>query len=190
MEAVGPAMNFPTTFCCNCGAIDCVKELQDTRVTRYFGIGGSETTFHLPVPVCAICRRTTRRRPSGFFAKLLVIFLASAGLLFTFLLLGSTSTWPVWLSLWFAKNMFWLSALLALVFTFVFYRIRRPRAPQTSFYQPVRIKVANLKFTDVTSGAANVAFMKLAFTNPEYLVAFRDANQDSMNAGLLEAVKA
>jgi len=72
MEIQSPVLVFPTGFCCNCGDTNCVSEVQDTRVTRYFGIGGTETTFQLPVPVCAACRKSTRRRPAGFFGRLLV----------------------------------------------------------------------------------------------------------------------
>jgi len=41
MEVQSPALVFPTGFCCNCGDTNCVAEAQDTRVTRYFGIGGT-----------------------------------------------------------------------------------------------------------------------------------------------------
>ena len=69
-------------------------------------------------------------------------------------------------------------------------RLRRPKAPQTSFYQPVRIKVANVAVADVASGAGRVVFMKLAFTNPHYLDLFRNSNREAIEAGAIAAVKA
>lgn len=186
MDVFGAALNFPTSFCCNCSAPDCAIELQDTRVTRYFGIGGSETTFSLPVPVCKACRRSTRRRPSGFFAKSLVIIVTIS---VTFLVLFALSA-SAMLALWLSKQLLWVGAVLGLLLTFGFYRLRRARPPKTSFYQPVRIKAANLEVTNVTSAAGKVVFMKLAFTNAEYLTAFRAANQAAIDAGHVAAVKA
>ena len=62
MQVENPQLGFPNTFCCNCGATDCKTEDQDTRVTRFFSIGRTDTIFRLSVPTCATCRRTLRRR--------------------------------------------------------------------------------------------------------------------------------
>jgi len=186
MEVTAPALNFPAPFCCNCGAADCTNEMQETRVTRFFRVGGSKSTFSLPVPVCAACRRTTRRRPSGFFTKLLVTIVTIGAVFLALLLISSSVKTPMWISI----HLFSVSVALALVLTFIFYRLRRSRPPQTSFYQPVRIRVANLEVSDVTSARGTVVFMKLAFTNPEYLAAFRSANQVAIDAGRVAAVKA
>jgi hypothetical protein len=186
MDVAGPQMSFPGGFCCNCGALDCVTEVQDTRVTRYFGIGGTETTFHLPVPICARCRRSTRRRPAGVFSRLLVFAVCVAVAFLFLVLLGLSITYPEWLRL----HLFAVSVVLALVAFGLLTRLRRPKPPQTSFYQPVRIKVANVAVSDVASGAGRVVFMKLAFTNPDYLNVFRNANREAIEAGSIEAVKA
>ena len=186
MQLDVPQLAFPTAFCCNCGAIDCVNEVQDTRVTRYFGIGGTETTFQLPVPVCAGCRPTTRRRPAGFFARLLVLAVAVCVLFLALIALGSAVQLPLWM----AQNMFAISVLLGALVTVLFYRLRRPKSPRTSFYQPVRIKLANVRVTDVMKGDGHVAFIKLAFTNPEYRNIFENANRDAIKAGHIAAVKA
>jgi hypothetical protein len=78
MQVESPQLVFPKAFCCNCGDMNCMSEIQDTRVTRYFGLGGTETTFRLAVPVCERCRRSTRRRPQGFFAQFLIVALGTA----------------------------------------------------------------------------------------------------------------
>jgi len=186
MEVGGPQMSFPAAFCCNCGAPDCQSEVQETRVTRYFGLGRSGTTFHLPVPVCARCVRSTRRRPPGFFARLLlfVTCLMTSFLLFVLL------NYSLFYSEWLLRHLLVFAGVLAVVAFVLLTRLRRPKAPQTSFYQPVRIKVATVAVSHVEGGASRVTFMKLAFTNPEYLLRFRDANQDAIEAGSIAVTKA
>ena len=186
MELDGQTLTFPMNFCCNCGDTNCVNEIQDTRVTRYFGIGGTETTFQLPVPVCAGCRRSTRRRPQGFFSQLLIIAVGISVAFLALIMLGSWVALPLWIS----EHMFALSAVLALLVLFGVWRLRRPKPPMTSFYQPVRVKRADVQLTDLMTGAGHVGYLKLAFTNPDYLNAFVNANQEAIQAGRLAAVKA
>src|SRR5215510_14560840 len=99
MDVENPALVFPANFCCNCGNTQCVSEVQDTRITRFFGIGGTDTTYHLHIPVCATCRRTTRRRPAGFFRALLVLALVIATLFVAMLILSSHVQLPLWINL-------------------------------------------------------------------------------------------
>jgi hypothetical protein len=186
MQVDSPQLNFPKMFCCNCGATNCVTEIQDTRVTRYFGLGGSETTFRLPVPVCAACRRSTRRRPQGFFAKLLIFALGTGVAFLALIMLGSTVTLPLWIE----GHRFAWSAGLAFAILAGIWRLRRPKPPMTSFYQPVRILDANVQLSELMSGAGQVAYLKLAFTNPDYLHMFVNANRDAIAAGHIAAVKA
>ncbi len=80
--------------------------------------------------------------------------------------------------------------MLGVVLTIVFYRLRRPKPPQTSFYQPVRIREVRLQFRGLMAGRGQVAFMKLAFTNPDYLNVFADANQEAIKAKRIAVVKA
>lgn len=185
-EVTNPALIFPTAFCCNCGEVNCAAENQDTRVTRFFAIYGTGATFHLSVPVCARCRRSLRRRPAVFFSRLLVLALMSVAFLALVMLWQSSGSMPVW----FVDHSFQLIVVLGLLATLGFYWLRRKRPPQTSFYQPVRIKQARVRFTDVMSGRGNVDYMKLAFTNPDYLNVFRNANREAIEAGRLAAVKA
>ena len=46
-----------------------VRARSRTRESRASSASGTDTTFQLSVPVCAGCRRTTRRRPAGFFSR-------------------------------------------------------------------------------------------------------------------------
>jgi hypothetical protein len=183
VEVQAPLLNFPPAFCCNCGNTDCTPELQDTRITRAFLPARTETTFKLPIPVCAACRPSTRRRPLSGSAKL-PIWLASSVVVFaalTLLTLGRTP--PHWISAY----LWVISAALALGLLMLIFRLRRPRHPQTSWYQPVRIRQAQVRFEE---SGGQVSFMKLAFTNHEYLNVFTTANRDAIQARTLAAVKA
>jgi hypothetical protein len=183
MEVESPQLGFPQSFCCNCGVTDCASETQDTRITRFFGIGGGDTTFKLSVPVCAGCSRTLRRRPAGFFSRLGVLVLSLA-VIFLALYAFSAS-----LPLWMVDNTIAISIVLGLIFTSAFYALRRPKPPQTSFYQPVRIKGVRLQVTGLMAGAGQVGFMKLAFTNPDYRNMFVDANQEAIRAKRIAVMK-
>jgi len=186
MQLDSPKLGFPAAFCCNCGDTHCVSEIQDTRVTRYFGIGGTETIFHLPVPVCAACRRSTRRRAPGFFARLLVLALAVSAFFLALVMFASIVRLPEWIG----AHLFGISVGLAVLLMLLILKLRRPKPPKTSFYQPVRIKEVRVHVTDVMNGYGQVAFMKLAFTNPRYLEVFANANREAISAGSLAAVKA
>ncbi len=175
MQVESPQLGFPNTFCCNCGSTDCKIEDQDTRVTRFFSIGRTDTIFRLSVPVCSTCRRTLRRRPAGFFSRLgmLLLFMATIfGICFASI---TTVALPLWM-----KYIWGGSIVGGLLLTWIFYRFRRPKPPQTSFYQPVRIKNVRLQFSGLMAGEGHVRFMRLAFTNPDYLSAFTEANQEAI----------
>jgi hypothetical protein len=186
MQLDSPKLAFPAAFCCNCGATNCASEIQDTRVTRYFGFGGTETVFHLPLPVCAACRRSTRRRAPGFFAHLLVLALAVAVFFLALKMFATIVTLPGWIGM----HLFGISVGLGVLLMVLVLRLRRPKPPKTSFYQPVRIREVRVQVTDVMNGYGQVAYMKLAFTNPQYLNVFVNANSEAIRAGTLAAVKA
>jgi predicted membrane channel-forming protein YqfA (hemolysin III family) len=164
-------LNFPPAFCCNCGDTNCEAEVQDTRLTRFHDVNGTELAFQLAIPVCAACVKTTKRQPPGWYARVLVWVLMTCVVFLLLLLLARAVELPAWA----AQNLLAISAGLALVMAILFYRWRRPTAPQTSFYQPVRIKGARLHFRD---GEVHVLMLKLAFTNHEYFNVFSTANRD------------
>jgi hypothetical protein len=186
MEFASPDLNFPMGFCCNCGDLNCASEVQLTRVTRYFAIYGTGTTFRLSLPACIACRRSLRRRPSVFFTRVLVFASFAAGGFLALLALAGAAQLPPWM----VEHRLLLSVLLGALATFVFYRLRSPKTPKTSFYQPVRIKQAKVHFAGVMSGPGAVVFMKLAFTNPDYLNAFVNANAEAIKAKHLAVVRA
>jgi hypothetical protein len=183
VELATPQLDFPHAFCCNCGGTNSLSsEIQHTRVSRFFGIGGGETTFQLAVPICAVCLKTTRRRPSSWLFRLLV-FAGTAAALYALLWYASGPGWPLWIT----DHKIYISAGLALVLVILFYRMRRPTPPQTSFYQPVRIRDADVQFS---AGHGEAAYLKLAFTNAQYLNVFTAANREAIQARRITVVKA
>jgi hypothetical protein len=186
MDPQVPELAFPSSFCCNCGELNCQGEVQDTRVTRFFGIRGTESTFHLQLPVCVACRKTLRRRPPGFFSMLFVLAVATGVALLVGYALSKSFQWPAWMEL----HRITIGAVLGAIAAFVFYWLRSARPPKTSFYQPVRVKQAKVQFGGVMGGPGHVAFLKLAFTNPDYLNVFMSANREAIQAGHLTVVQA
>ena len=185
MDAPAPELSFPTSFCCNCGNLECEAVVQDTRVSRFFGIRGTDSTFHLKLPACTACRRTLRRRPRSFLSMLLVYVLGMGVPLLLLYIFVTARQPPSWIEV----NRLWISALLGLIAFIVFYRLRRAKAPKTSYYQPVRIKQAKIQFGGGTGGAGRVAYLKLGFTNPDYLNSFLHVNGDAIKAGRLTVVQ-
>jgi hypothetical protein len=184
MDVAGLQMSFPTAFCCNCGASDCANEVQETRVTRYFGLRKGETTFHLPLPVCPRCRRSLGRPPQGFLTHVLLLA-ACLAIAWLMLALLDYSFFD-----WAPRNVFVAAAFVALIAFVLLKRLRRPRLPQTSFYQPVRIKVATVAVSHVGGGQSRVTFMKLAFTHPGYLDSFAGMNREAIDTGRIAVVQA
>ena len=121
-----------------------------------------------------------------FFGKLLVLAAMIAGWYLAGFLLSKSVTLPLWM----ANNLFVISLVLGSVLTLVFYRLRSAKPPKTSFYQPVRIKRADVRIAGVMAGPGQVVYMKLAFTNPDYLNVFTSANRDAIKAGHLAVVRA
>jgi hypothetical protein len=186
MEVASSQLGFPQVFCCNCGVTDITIETQDTRVTRFFGLGSDEMTFKLSVPVCTGCRKTIRRRPAGFYSRIGLLAASFLVVYLTLLVLSLLVVLPPSI----LDNVLAISVVVALVFTAVFYVLRRPKPPQTTFYQAVRIKSVRLQVTGLMAGEGQVGFMKFAFTNPDYLNMFVNANEDAIKAKRVAVVKA
>ena len=185
MESQVPELAFPTSFCCNCGELNCQIEVQDTRVTRFFGIRGTDSTFHLTLPVCSACRKTLQRRPPGFFSMLFVFAVGTGLALLLGYVLSQSMQYPAWM----VTNRVTIGAVLGIIVAIIFYRLRSARPPRTSFYQPVRIKQARVRFGGVMGGPGHVAFLRLAFTNPDYLNVFMNANHEAIKAGHVTVVQ-
>jgi hypothetical protein len=175
------AFVFPQSLCCNCGTTSGIAtRQQNTKVTRYFMLAGTELTFELPLPVCVGCAKTLKRRVPTLFHKVLVLCMVIAAL---FLLLIMALSGVAKAS-FIADHLFAVSVILGLLAVVVFYWLRRPSGQQTSFYQPVRIVGLDREFV---SGA--IRKIQFGFTNPVYLREFSKANTQALRAGFVSATR-
>jgi hypothetical protein len=176
------AFVFPQSRCCNCGTTSGIStQTQDTKVTRYFMLAGTELTFSLPLPVCSGCSKSLVRRVPTLFHKFLVLaaFTAAVFLLLIVALSQISSAVPV-----LTDHLFISSLGISLVLVFLLYWLRRPTGQQTSYYQPVRIRKLDREF--VSGAVKKIGF---AFTNPLYLKDFSQANTQALQAGRVSATK-
>src|SRR5689334_11074908 len=80
---------FPAHLCCNCGARnDLTVVKQDTRKTSYLFAGGSEITFFLPLPFCAACAPSAKRRPKNVAHRVLGFIVAFAVTALALIIIG------------------------------------------------------------------------------------------------------
>ncbi len=99
--------------------------------------------------------------------------------------LSRSIQWPAWM----VTYRLAIGAVLGAIAALLFYWLRSARPPKTSFYQPVRVKQAKVQFGGVMGGPGHVAFLKLAFTNPDYLNVFMNANREAIKAGHITVVQ-
>lgn len=169
---------FPTDLCCNCAALTDLSILeQDTRLTRYFLMGGSEITFRLRLPYCRSCASSAKRRPVSLFHKLLVFGLFYFGVFAVLLLTGMALESESLLD-----HTALLSGVLGLVATVLWYAVQRPNPHQSSYYQPVRITRLRQKFF-----SGMVRGIGFAFTNAVYRQRFESINAQAIAAGQLQS---
>ena len=171
---------FPMDLCCNCGR---QEELQiidsDTRLTRYMFAGGSELTFHLPLPYCSDCTASARRRPQGVVAKILMALMIFGILA----VIGVVIAMSADMSLS-PGSILAMSGVVAGAFLALLIYKQRPHGAQTSYYQPVRIK--RIKQTFVTGEVQRMVF---GFTNPSYETQFRLTNDTALSQNYLGIAK-
>jgi hypothetical protein len=173
---------FPQSRCCNCGTTSGIStQGQDTRVTRYFMLAGTEITFELPLPVCRDCSESLERRVPTLFHKFLVVAVVTAAVFLILIMALSQNSSRV---PFITDNLFVSSVVISVILVFSFYSRRRPNGKQTSFYQPVRI--SNLDREFVSGSIRKIGF---GFTNPVYLREFSQVNAQALRAGLVSATK-
>ncbi|MBB2483750.1 hypothetical protein H5407_00770 [Mitsuaria sp. WAJ17] len=179
----GFSLQFPEDVCANCGTrSEVFVAEQNTKVTRFLLLGGSEISFALPVSSCTHCVDSLHRRPLSLGNKALITGMmagACATVLLMWASMGSTKTGFL------ADHPFLVSALAGLGLSWAWFRRHRAQAPQSSYYQPVRIRRLKRQFVDGTIEA-----MHLAFTNKDYRLAFVRANREAIRKGQLAAADA
>ncbi len=166
-------VEIPVEICCNCGATNDLRVVPtELKLTRFFGLGGSEYTFAWELPYCSGCASSASRHPANTTHTVLVVALGTVAL---FLAL-TTSQMALGTSL-FGGYDFWVALGLAVLLVAGFRAWRRPEGMQTSHSQPVRIRKLRQKFS-----TGEVTGIVLGFTNPVYLRRFREANAASLAA--------
>jgi hypothetical protein len=168
----GVEFGFPNHLCCNCGTKADLKVVaQDTRRTTYLIAGGTETTFRLPLPFCSRCAPSAKRRPKNVVHRILLFALALAIYFVTLIVLGEFFVKGDLL----AKYLTHIAVVLAALTTLGVVLMARPKAGQSSYFQPVRIPTLKREFL---SGA--VTAIGFSFSNREYAQAFKQENRDAI----------
>jgi len=113
----------PSEICCNCAREDRVATVEsELKVTRYFGMGGSEYTFTWGLPFCPDCNETAGRTPIGKLHVALVIGVVSVA----FFLLMTIAQMLMERSVLGGYD-FWVALALASLLVGAYYASRQPR---------------------------------------------------------------
>jgi hypothetical protein len=168
----GVEFTFPNHLCCNCATQKDLRLIEQKTVrTSYMVLGGTETTFRLPLPFCSRCAATAKRHPKSAFHRILQFGLAAAVWFAVLIVLGELGYLPNSL----ASHLFPLAASLGIATIAAIAMVSRPSAGQSSYFQPVRIPELKQEFV---SGA--VKAIGFSFANPTYAKAFCQANQEAI----------
>jgi len=160
-------IEIPNEICCNCARTERVGSVEsELKLTRYFGLGGSEYTFRWDLPYCPECEVTASRNPVNKLHIALVIGLCTVSL-FLVAIIGQMAMDESLLG----GNDFWLALGVSIVLVGGFYASRKPQGGQTSYYQPIRILKLRQTFT-----SGEVTGIVLGFTNGSYMRRFREVN--------------
>jgi hypothetical protein len=172
---------FPANLCVNCGATSGLSEQTiDARLVKYFLFFGTETRLTLPAAVCAVCVPSLRRHPQSTFSKLLIVAMICGFVMLAMLIpmqegkLGDSFV---------TRHCFFLSVVFGCILSMLWFRLKRPKPPQTSYYQPIRVK-------RLQSHGGEIHSMTLGFTNAAYLRSFHRVNQAAIERGFIKVRKA
>jgi hypothetical protein len=171
------AWRFPERPCCNCGCDNGLKVImQDTRLTRFFGTGGSELRFQLALPFCERCQASAKRRPRGLLDWLMILMLLMP---FYVLVVGLVRGDAFDLD----SDMLTIFALACATLMALIFR-RRPVGGQSSFSQPVGVTRVRRKFLSDT-----LMSITFSFTHEGYKAAFEALNAPAIASGLIKTTQ-
>ncbi len=175
--AEGVVFAFPKSLCCNCGTPADISVIeQDTRLTPYMTGGATEITFKLPLPFCAECTPSAKRRPKNVMQRVLLFALAFTSAFFAILLGDAVFSVP-----WLMAYIVPLSLCIAAIVVGSAVLIGRTKGNQTSYYQPVRIRKLKREFL-----SGKILSIRFSFTNKNYAELFVHQNQESVSRKLVE----
>ncbi|MBK6728213.1 MAG: hypothetical protein IPG63_13305 [Xanthomonadales bacterium] len=176
-------LRFPDTRCVNCGTHQGLSEgVLELRQTTYLLVAGTELLLRFPVVSCERCAPTLARRALSLPQRLFLGALSIATVLtFVFMAVALDLDMPAWLkSHWFAA-----SVLGGGIPAWLWFERHRPEHPQTSHYQPIRLKRLKRTFF-----GGRIDRMVLGFTHPDVLREFTALNRPLIDAGVLGAERA
>lgn len=163
----------PQSQCCNCGSAKDLETLPSPMRYRRV-LDGKGLQFTLDLPYCSNCGFTAGRYPKNLAYKAFAVW--AAYMVFIFAVILPLSARP-----FFAR----LGGPMLLVFTLfvvaTFYWIRRPTAPQTSVYQPIRL-------AGFGGDADHIRKLSLRFSNRKYAGSFSKLNRKLLGKGLLSVL--
>jgi hypothetical protein len=174
--------SFPNNLCSNCGKNHSLKIVeQDTRQTTYLFGGGTEITFKLLLPFCENCIPSSKRRPKNLFHRALGLLVSFGVAALALIIVGDL----VLNNPAFATYLVEISLFFAACVTAAWIALSKPKGPQTSYFQPVRIPKLKREFV---SGI--ITAIGFSFTNSDYARAFSSANRISIEKKVLSVTKA
>jgi uncharacterized protein (DUF983 family) len=179
-DTAGLGIRFPEDRCLNCGTRIALQDADlELRHTTFLLFGGIELLLRFPVTSCAGCAASMSRRALPAAQRIIVIGLCIAVVTtFVFLAVSLDLDMPAWLkSHWLA-----ISVIGGGVPPWLWFERQKPTHPQTSYYQPVRLRRLKRSFLE-----GRIDRIDLGFTNPDVLRAFRTLNAPLIDAGLLVA---
>ncbi len=158
----------PADLCCNCGrSDDLVHPTVSLRLTRFMLIGGPEWSLPVTLPFCSACSETAQR-PAPSRATYVWAWLLWTWLVFMACLLAAM--WAEKRVTLFITPALAAAGVIAAAALFAFYSGRKPKAGQSSYYQPVRLLHLRQKLLGQTTG------MVLGFTNAAFATRFVSLN--------------
>ena len=163
----------PQALCCNCGTQDNLNPIASPMHHRRM-LDGREIRFALDLPYCRACYSTAGRFPKSIGFKAFATFIAYS--VFIFLVLIPLGNYAI-----VAKHGGVLLILFTLLVIGVFYWIRKPKGPQTTVYQPV-------KLADISLESGGIRQIRLKFSNPSYLREFSKLNRNLIGKGTVKAI--
>ncbi len=171
-------LKFPADICCNCGESSPLKQLETKlRLMPLGGLAGAQITVPVPLPYCDNCRASSRRGRPNVLGIVAMTALLALIVFTTWLFVAGelVDKFPI-------ERVAAGAILLSITLVVAFYATRRPRQPQTSYYQPVQLVKLSQKWP------ADITAMVLRFSHQPFARKFEAANQDAIAKGILRVL--
>jgi hypothetical protein len=171
-------LHVPTDVCCNCGGSSSIEQLETKlRLMPVGGLAGAQVTVPVPFPYCSSCSATSRRGRPNVLGIIAITALLALGMITAWFLKAGELVDKIPVEV--AAG---VALLVSILIVAAYYATHRPKKPQTSYYQPVRIVKLSQKWP------ADITAMVLRFSNQAFASKFADANSVAISQGILKVV--